>query len=126
MRKALERCRVLLRRCNLAVAVFFCGFNHRRFGEIVPGDNQNGIDLVLLDLNMRDVDGFRVLQEMKKDYGLRSIPVVIVSAEDFERAQETIGKFQAELQSGHNLADMSDAEGDVALGCATVADACKP
>lgn len=40
------------------------------------------IDLVLLDLWMRDVDGLTVLAEMKKDYGLRSIPVVMVSAHD--------------------------------------------
>lgn len=40
------------------------------------------IDLVLLDLRMRDVDGLTVLAEMKKDYGLRSVPVVMVSAYD--------------------------------------------
>jgi len=38
------------------------------------------IDLVLLDLKMRNVDGLTVLAEMKKDFGLRSIPVVMVSA----------------------------------------------
>jgi class 3 adenylate cyclase/CheY-like chemotaxis protein len=40
------------------------------------------IDLVLLDLQMREVGGFKVLEEMKKDYGLRTIPVVIVSGQD--------------------------------------------
>lgn len=39
-------------------------------------------DLVLLDLRMRDKDGIEVLREIKKDYGLRSIPVVMVSAND--------------------------------------------
>jgi adenylate cyclase len=43
-----------------------------------PGAGE--IDLVLLDLWMREVNGVEVLEEMKKDYGLRSIPVVMVSA----------------------------------------------
>ncbi len=40
------------------------------------------IDLVLLDLRLGATSGLEVLQEMKKDFGLRSIPVVIVSASD--------------------------------------------
>jgi class 3 adenylate cyclase len=34
----------------------------------------------LLDLKMKNVDGFTVLAEMKKDYAMRSIPVVMISA----------------------------------------------
>jgi class 3 adenylate cyclase len=45
-----------------------------------PGSEE--FDLVLLDLRMRDKDGIEVLRELKRDYGLRSIPVVMVSAND--------------------------------------------
>jgi CheY-like chemotaxis protein len=37
-------------------------------------------DLVLLDLLMPEVDGFAVLQEMKADKVLRTIPVIVVTA----------------------------------------------
>lgn len=45
------------------------------------GNDENAIDLVLLDMIMPSMNGYEVLDEMKKDYGLRSIPVVMVSAE---------------------------------------------
>ncbi len=37
-------------------------------------------DLVLLDLMMPDMDGWEVYQQIKADPGLRSIPVVVVTA----------------------------------------------
>ncbi len=40
------------------------------------------IDVVLLDLVMPEMDGFRVLKEIRSDRRLRSIPVVVVSASD--------------------------------------------
>ena len=40
------------------------------------------IDLVLLDLRLGSTSGMDVLQELKKDFGLRYIPVVVVSASD--------------------------------------------
>jgi len=39
-------------------------------------------DLMLLDLIMPDVDGFRVLEEKGKDESIRDIPVVVVSSRD--------------------------------------------
>jgi class 3 adenylate cyclase len=42
-------------------------------------------DLVLLDIQMPEVDGFAVLAQMKSDMALREIPVIMVSAmDDFE------------------------------------------
>lgn len=39
-------------------------------------------DLILLDLVMPSLDGFQFLVEKERDIGLRSIPVVVVSAQD--------------------------------------------
>ncbi len=47
-------------------------------------------DLMILDLLLPDIDGFGVLENMKKDSNLASIPVVVLSnldkAEDMQRA----------------------------------------
>ena len=42
-------------------------------------------DLILLDLNMPRMDGRHVLQEMKKDPELCSIPVVVLTTSDVDR-----------------------------------------
>jgi len=39
-------------------------------------------DLVLLDLNMPRMDGYEVLQEMKSDVELRSIPVIVMTTSE--------------------------------------------
>lgn len=39
-------------------------------------------DLVLLDILMPEMDGYEVLAEMKKDSTLRSVPVIVISAQD--------------------------------------------
>jgi two-component system chemotaxis response regulator CheY len=42
---------------------------------------KNPVDLLLSDLNMPDMDGFELLERMKEEDLLDSIPVVIVSAD---------------------------------------------
>lgn len=42
---------------------------------------QNKYDLVLLDWNMPEMDGITLLQEIRKDPELKSIPVIMVTAE---------------------------------------------
>jgi CheY-like chemotaxis protein len=42
-------------------------------------------DLVLLDLNLPNMDGREVLDEMKKDPNLRTIPVVVVTSSAAEQ-----------------------------------------
>ncbi len=42
---------------------------------------QGKYDLVLLDWNMPEMDGITLLQEIRKDPNLKSIPVIMVTAE---------------------------------------------
>lgn len=44
---------------------------------------EDGIDLILLDLMMDDISGWKVLEAIKQDEELRSIPVLIVSARHY-------------------------------------------
>ncbi len=39
-------------------------------------------DLVLLDIMMPELDGYQVLEQMKKDSILRDLPVIVISAQD--------------------------------------------
>jgi CheY-like chemotaxis protein len=45
--------------------------------------HEDGADLILLDLMMDDMSGWRVLEIVKEDARLRDIPVLIVSARHF-------------------------------------------
>ena len=44
---------------------------------------EQGAELILLDLMMDDISGWRVLELVKQDEKLRNIPVLIVSARHF-------------------------------------------
>lgn len=55
-------------------------FVHRE-GEYVDAPRP---DLVLLDLNLPRVDGMEVLEEIKSDPDLRSIPVVVLTGSEAE------------------------------------------
>ena len=50
-------------------------------------------DLILLDLMMPNIDGFQILDEMKKDSFLGKIPVMIVSARLDSDAKKQAKKF---------------------------------
>jgi len=45
-------------------------------------------DIVLLDLNLPKRDGLEVLQEIRTDYELQSLPVVIMTASDDEEVKQ--------------------------------------
>jgi DNA-binding response OmpR family regulator len=47
---------------------------------------EGGVDLVILDLGMADVDGFEVLQAMKRRQQLRGIPVIVLTGNDSAEA----------------------------------------
>ncbi len=62
---------------------------------------QDGADLLLLDLMMRNMDGWSLLEKIKADDLLRQIPVIIISArhpkEDPERTEAHAGMFEGYL-----------------------------
>jgi len=39
-------------------------------------------DLILLDINMPDMDGFAVMRELKKDADVKDIPVVLITSKN--------------------------------------------
>jgi CheY-like chemotaxis protein len=59
------------------------------------------VDLILLDLMMEDMSGWAVLETIKSDESLRSVPVIIVSArhhlEDPAQTTAHAGQFEGYL-----------------------------
>ncbi len=68
-------------------------------------------DLVLLDLLLPGIDGFKVLTEMKKDPKLTSLPVIIVSnlgqKDDIERAKN-LGATEYFIKANVSLSEIVD------------------
>ena len=62
----------------------------RRTGEFVHAAKP---DLILLDLNMPKKDGFEVLQEMKQDDELKSIPVIVFTTS--ERGEDIVNSYKS-------------------------------
>jgi len=73
-------------------------------------------DLVILDLMMPEVDGFAVLEQLRREPRTRSLPVVVVTAKDLTEDERAIlyHRVEALLQKGmfdqdQLLADVSEA-----------------
>jgi len=64
-------------------------------------------DLIVLDLMMPHVDGFQVLDQLKRDDALRDVPVVVVTAKDLTLAERTrlSGQVKGLLQKGAFIDD---------------------
>ena len=52
-------------------------------------------DLVLLDLNLPKVNGFEVLEEMKADHRLKTVPVIVISGSERQEDQTRAYRLQA-------------------------------
>jgi CheY-like chemotaxis protein len=61
----------------------------RRTGQYLDAGRP---DLILLDLNMPKKDGFEVLQEMKQDEELKSIPVIVFTTS--ERGEDVVNSYR--------------------------------
>jgi CheY-like chemotaxis protein len=79
-REALKEARVII---NLSVANH--GLEAIEMLAAGPGGERYRPDLILLDLNMPVMDGREVLQIIKADPALRSIPVVVLTTSQAER-----------------------------------------
>jgi DNA-binding response OmpR family regulator len=59
---------------------------------------KGGVDLVLLDLMMDDMDGWSTLEALKADEALRPVPVIIVTVkqevEDYDQIEAHAGMFE--------------------------------
>ena len=66
-------------------------------------------DLLLLDLMMPTVDGFQVLERMRDDEALRSIPTIVLSAKDPEREPLISRSLVVSRQEGLSQRDVADA-----------------
>jgi threonine synthase len=74
-------------------------------------------DLVISDLMMPEMDGFSLLEALKKDPALANIPVVVVTAKELvpEERRRLSGMIQRLLQKGTFLDDELLAEINKAL-----------
>ena len=41
----------------------------------------NGYDLIVTDINMPKMDGYRLCQEIRRDAGLNQVPIIMISTE---------------------------------------------
>jgi two-component system, response regulator len=51
-------------------------------GQFAHGRDDRQVDVILLDLRLGRMDGFEVLQVLKSDAAMRSMPVVVLSTSD--------------------------------------------
>lgn len=91
--------------------------------------NENGVDLVLLDLMMPEMDGFEVLEAMQVNQRMRAIPVIVITGKtltehDMTRLnqgvatvmskgmfnpEETLAHLEAALERRRRLSDQAQA-----------------
>ncbi len=73
--------RMVIRRCfeiaGLHEATFLEGVNGREALELA---RENEVDLIISDLNMPEMDGSELLDSIKSDADLESIPVVMITS----------------------------------------------
>ncbi|MFP5408829.1 MAG: response regulator [Gammaproteobacteria bacterium] len=57
--------------------------------EALAALKQSQFDCLVLDLGLQDTTGFEVIEEIKKDVGLRSLPIIVYTARDLTREEES-------------------------------------
>ncbi len=61
-------------------------------GIDIAKENKYDLDVIILDIMMPDLDGFEVLEKLKKDPDTQNIPVLFLSARKF--SDETLSNYQ--------------------------------
>ena len=56
--------------------------------NIIPFIRNNIVDLILLDIQMPDLDGFEIMEQLKKDEVACKIPVIFLTADRDEKTEE--------------------------------------
>ena len=87
---------------------------------------QGGCDLVLLDIEMPEMDGFQVLEQIRGDLQLRDVPVLVTSSvEGLENVNAKIKLEELVLAPDHGRGDgpIALAEEDTAAGLGRLARA---
>jgi CheY-like chemotaxis protein len=74
---------VLTRRLERQGYTVETAVNGREAMEFLQSD-PSGVDLVLLDIMMPEMNGYEVLEQVKADEVLRHIPVIMITAVDDE------------------------------------------
>ena len=76
----------------------------------VPISKQYHPDLILLDLNLPDIDGIKVLENLKSDPLTSNIPVVVVSADAMRERSDSLQRYGAKqyLTKPLNLVEFLD------------------
>jgi CheY-like chemotaxis protein len=80
-----------LNRLLLADYLRFCGY---QIQEVIQGGDLPGVlqtfkpDLILLDLKLPDLDGYKLLKQIREHPTWQAIPVIVVSALAFQEDQE--------------------------------------
>ncbi|MBN1249668.1 MAG: GAF domain-containing protein [Anaerolineae bacterium] len=82
--------------------------------EAIERINDSAPSLVVLDLMMPEVDGFAVLEQLKRDHATRSIPVVVVTARELTRDERARLQQQVESLLQKGLFDQEQLLSDVA------------
>jgi DNA-binding response OmpR family regulator len=54
------------------------------FSVVTAPDGREGLNLVLLDLMMPEMDGFAVVAALQKQAGWQDIPVIVITARDLD------------------------------------------
>jgi len=96
------------------------GFNVGQFFEAANGIealkilNQEWLDLVLTDYNMPDMNGLGLVEEMKKDEELKSVPVMDYIKKPFtpEQIKQKLMQIIGETEDEERTPDNGDEEFD--------------
>jgi CheY-like chemotaxis protein len=64
-------------------------------------------DLILLDLTMPGMDGYEILDKMKAEPDLASIPVIIISGQTQDSSDPLVGDFRVESKDGFTIGQIA-------------------